>query len=338
MPRSPPPGRSVPPPVPLSPTIATSLPESYSAHPGPVRPALVDHVGQRLGDGEVDGRLHRRGCRPASSICRSTGSGRLSVSARTAPSRPRSASTGGWMPRTRVRSSVRACPLDARASASRFRARSGFSRQHLLGEPNVHAQRDQPGLRPVVQVALDPAQLGRGGVHRLGAGLGQLAYLGGHRLPGRGQQRCGGPAMGLQQQRPDEGHQVPACPGRAPAPRNLAARCSTSRTATRQRSATTTHTPATTMNAGSSPRTMLTGTPTSAHSRSRQVAGSVSSHRHRCSRPISPLVSSTGRGRYGVAIVTPDQCRAQLALGAGQPPQGQQAHRREAGSRCRRRG
>ena len=45
----------------------------------------------------------------------STGIGRVSASARTAPSRPRSASTGGWMPRTRSRSSASAAPLDSPA-------------------------------------------------------------------------------------------------------------------------------------------------------------------------------------------------------------------------------
>jgi hypothetical protein len=73
--------------------------------------------------------------------------------------------------------------------------------EHLLSEPDVHAQGDQPRLRPIVQVTLDPAQLRRGGVHRLGAGLGQPAHLRGHRLPGGGQQRCGGPGVCSQQQR-----------------------------------------------------------------------------------------------------------------------------------------
>ena len=48
----------------------------------------------------------------------------------------------------------------------------GVVPEHLLGEPDVHAEGDQPGLRPVVQVPLDPAQFGRRSVHRLGAGLG----------------------------------------------------------------------------------------------------------------------------------------------------------------------
>ena len=72
-------------------------------------PAVLGRVGQRLGDREVGRRLDRRGRAGRAGRCRpSTGSGTVSASARTAPSRPRSASTGGWMPRTRSRSSARA--------------------------------------------------------------------------------------------------------------------------------------------------------------------------------------------------------------------------------------
>src|SRR5690606_30555866 len=56
--------------------------------------------------------------RPGRSMSTVIGTGRLSASARIAPSSPRSASTGGWMPRTRCRSSISAAPLDSRASAS----------------------------------------------------------------------------------------------------------------------------------------------------------------------------------------------------------------------------
>ena len=113
-------------------------------------------------------------------------------------------------------------------------------------------------------------------------------------------------------------------------PETVAAPCSTSRTAQRPEvghHASTRRRRPGTRAAARAPRS--TGTSTSVHSRSRQVAGSVSSHLQRCSRPISPLVSSTGRGRYGVAIVTPDHSRAQRRCGAGQPPHGQQALRRE---------
>src|SRR5262249_57014945 len=36
----------------------------------------------------------------------------------------------------------------------------GIGRELLLGEADAHAERDEPGLRSVVQVALDPAELG----------------------------------------------------------------------------------------------------------------------------------------------------------------------------------
>ena len=44
----------------------------------------------------------------------------------------------------------------------------------LLGAAELHAERDQPGLCAVVQVTLDPPQLGRLHVERSAAGAGQL--------------------------------------------------------------------------------------------------------------------------------------------------------------------
>ena len=157
--------------------------------PGGPGAAVPDHVGQRLGDREVGGRLDR-GLQAAGQVeSTSTGIGRLSARARTAPSSPRSASTGGWMPRTRWRSSTRAVALASRASASSLRAAAGSRLDQLLGQADGHAQRDQPGLGAVVQVALDAAQLGGLRVDRVGPGDGQLgdpqAQLGG-RGSGRG--------------------------------------------------------------------------------------------------------------------------------------------------------
>ena len=98
--------------------------------------------------------------------------------ARTAPSRPRSASTGGWMPRTTERRSAIAALVASRASLTVRRARLGVGVELRLGQAEAHRHRDQPRLRPVVQVALEPAQLGGRVVHRLGAAAGQ----GGHAL------------------------------------------------------------------------------------------------------------------------------------------------------------
>ena len=70
------------------------------------------------------------------------------------------------------------------------------------GRVQGHAHGDQPGLRAVVQVPLDPAELGRPGVEGLGAGLGKLAdpqrQLG---LPGRRQHRASQQAVAAQQPR-----------------------------------------------------------------------------------------------------------------------------------------
>ena len=65
--------------------------------------------------------------------------------------------------------------------------------KRLVGQPEAHPDRDQPGLRAVVQVALDAAQLGGGVVDGLGPGLGEhldplLELLGvavGEEAPGR---------------------------------------------------------------------------------------------------------------------------------------------------------
>ena len=80
---------------------------------------------------------------------------------------------------------------------------------HLLGEADVHAQGDQPGLRSIVQVPFDPAQFRRRRVHRIPARLGQLAYPRGHLFPGRCQQRRSGDSVHSQQPRPrdDAGRQ-----------------------------------------------------------------------------------------------------------------------------------
>ncbi len=61
----------------------------------------------------------------------------------------------------------------------------GVLGQLLLGHAQAHAERDQPGLGAVVEVALDPAQLAVLDVHGAGAGrlegLDPLGHLG---LPG----------------------------------------------------------------------------------------------------------------------------------------------------------
>ena len=99
----------------------------------------------------------------------STGSGLRATSAASAASRPRSESTGGWMPRARSRSSRSASPAPSRASASSSPRRLGVVGELLLRHAEAHPERDEPRLRAVVQVALDPPQLVSGRVHRTGA-------------------------------------------------------------------------------------------------------------------------------------------------------------------------
>ncbi|REK73547.1 hypothetical protein DX116_08390 [Aeromicrobium endophyticum] len=65
------------------------------------------------------------GARPASTIVVDTGTAMSSANAWTAPASPRSASTGGWMPRTTDRRSPRADVVTSRASVSRRAAASG---------------------------------------------------------------------------------------------------------------------------------------------------------------------------------------------------------------------
>jgi len=55
--------------------------------------------------------------------------------------------------------------------------RGGILVEHLLGGAQRHAHRHQPGLRSVVQVPLDPADLRGTGVHHFGAALRQVRHL-----------------------------------------------------------------------------------------------------------------------------------------------------------------
>ena len=94
-----------------------------------------------------------------------TGTVHRAATADSAASRPRSVRTAGWMPRARSRSSCSAILTSPCASLDHApRAACRVLQQLLLGQAQVHGQGDQPGLRPVVQVALDPAQVGGGGV------------------------------------------------------------------------------------------------------------------------------------------------------------------------------
>ena len=171
---------------------------------------VLGHVGQQLADREVGGRLDRRQRGPVSSLARLIRAGVSRASARMASVRPRSASTGGWIPRTRARSSASALTEASLASNTRRAGGLRVGVDDLPGGVQGHAHGDQPGLGSVVQVPLDPADLGRPGVQGLGAGLRQLPHpLRQLDLPGRRQDGTGQQAVGPEQQRgrqhPDRG-------------------------------------------------------------------------------------------------------------------------------------
>ena len=75
------------------------------------------------------------------------------------------------MPRTRARSSARALTEASPGLEHQGAGRVRVGVDDLPGGVQGHTHGDQPGLGPVVQVPLDPADLGRPGVQRLGAGL-----------------------------------------------------------------------------------------------------------------------------------------------------------------------
>ena len=79
------------------------------------------------------------------------------------------------MPRARSRSSAIAEPASARAARTSS-ATSGRSASFSSARPSFMRQRDEPRLRAVVQVALDPAQLRRLHVERSAARARQLVH------------------------------------------------------------------------------------------------------------------------------------------------------------------
>ncbi len=107
------------------------------AQPRPRCARVPPDIGQGLGRGEVQRRLDR-GLRPRGrSKSSATGTGHSREAASSPPTRPRSASTGGWMPRTRSRSSASALPASARASSSKEAARSGSERTAWAASPSA---------------------------------------------------------------------------------------------------------------------------------------------------------------------------------------------------------
>ncbi len=139
----------------------------------PARAGMLDRVGERLGDREVTGRLHGRRQPPAQADVQVDRHRRVQ---REGPDRWAEAAVGqhrrvdaaDQIPQV-VQRAQRRLPCLGDQGQRGLRAH----RQHPLDRPQVHAERDQPGLRPVVQVPLDPAQLGAGRVDGVATGLGQ---------------------------------------------------------------------------------------------------------------------------------------------------------------------
>ena len=137
---------------------------------------VLDRVGERLGDREVARGLDRR-AEPSGQDDVGLGAQRRVQGQR--PDRLAQAAVGQHR-------GVDAADQVAQLGESLGRGFPGLGHQRdrglragrdqVLGGPQAHAQGDQPGLRPVVQVPLHPPQLGRGAVHRVGPGMGQLLH------------------------------------------------------------------------------------------------------------------------------------------------------------------
>ncbi|BCB77564.1 hypothetical protein Pflav_039740 [Phytohabitans flavus] len=151
-------------------------------------PAVLGDIGQRLGDREVGDRLDRRrhraevadvevGRDAAARGHRAQGAGETLVGQDRRIHRPdHLAQLGHRLLGALVR-------LPQQVGDSRWRVG-----QRLPGDGQPHRDRHQPGLGAVVQVALDPAQLGAVRVEHIRAGAGQLGHPVGEPLGrGRGQ-------------------------------------------------------------------------------------------------------------------------------------------------------
>ena len=174
-----------------------------------LRPAVLADVLEQLGDGEVRDALDGRGrAAPAGRPSPSPApcSGRRPTDS--AASSPRSVRTAGWMPRARSRSSWSASFTSPCASSTIAAAVVGVLQQLLLGQAEPHREGDQPGLRPVVQIALDAPQVGRGRVDddppvRLQLGDPPLQLVGGRQQPAHHRPvRVGQPPRDERQHRP----------------------------------------------------------------------------------------------------------------------------------------
>ena len=163
---------------------------------------VLGHVGEQLADREVGGRLDRRG-RPAVERAGHPGAGGAVEGERA--DRVGQAAVGQHR---RVHAAHQVAQLGQRLGgrvAGLDQQRAGGHRVGVDQPPGGverEAHRDQPGLGAVVQVALDPAQLGRAGVERLLPGLGQVGHpLLEHPVLRRREHQPGEAAVGAQRPR-----------------------------------------------------------------------------------------------------------------------------------------
>ena len=159
---------------------------------GAGRPGVLGHVGQRLGDDEVDGALDRRR-RALRHVDRqrhrhrAAGDDRRQRGVEPAVLEDRGVEAAHEV----AQLGQRLLGLLVRAGDELQRA-VGIGGELLLGPAEVHAERDQPLLRAVVQVALDAAALGLGAVERGGAARVELLDPGLERVAARARRAGGG--------------------------------------------------------------------------------------------------------------------------------------------------
>ena len=151
-------------------------------HPGRRGAAVLDHVGQALGGGEVGGRLHRRRGAPGQAARDGHRDGDIEGQR---ADRPLQAPVGEHRRLDTLHHRPQVVEGGQRRGpglGQQFGQQIRVGRPQRLGQPEAHRHRHQPGLRAVVQVALDPPQLGGLDVESAAAGAGQHVHPVGQRL------------------------------------------------------------------------------------------------------------------------------------------------------------
>ena len=119
---------------------------------------MLADVREALGDEVVGGDLERSGRRPSISTFSRTGTGARAASCSSATASPCPLTTAGWMPaRDLAQLLERGRDLAPRLTEPRARIRVAV--QLLFEQAQLERERDQPLLRAVVQVALEPLAL-----------------------------------------------------------------------------------------------------------------------------------------------------------------------------------